>query len=189
MIKKKNERRPFCFISFQTEQAAQEVLRLQRHTIGDISVDVKRAKQKTLSNQQQQQLQQQMYDPYGQQNAYANYGPAIRSYNANAYSTADGYAHWNAYTYNQQANPAAYPYSGSGSTSAPSPGASSYSQYPDYQSNFSTLMHHPIQQQQQQVRMIIILIMVTVLNNRQVFTVVIQTPMVVVMNMPLIIHQ
>jgi len=76
-----------------------------------------------------------MYDPYGQQNAYANYGPAIRSYNANAYSTADGYAHWNAYTYNQQANPAAYPYSGSGSTSAPSPSASSYSQYPDYQSN------------------------------------------------------
>jgi len=52
--KEKNERRPFCFISFQTEQAAQEVLRLQRHTIGDINVDVKRAKPKTLNNQQQQ---------------------------------------------------------------------------------------------------------------------------------------
>jgi RNA recognition motif-containing protein len=88
--KEKNERRPFCFISFQTEQAAQEVLRLQRHTIGDISVDVKRAKPKTINNQQQQQLQQQMYDSYGQQNAYANYGTAVPSYGANAYPTAEG---------------------------------------------------------------------------------------------------
>ncbi len=90
--KEKNERRPFCFISFQTEQAAQEVLRLQRHTIGDMSVDVKRAKPKTLNNnqQQQQQLQQQIYDPYGQQNAYANYGATVPSYGANAYPTADG---------------------------------------------------------------------------------------------------
>jgi len=88
--KEKNERRPFCFISFQTEQAAQEVLRLQRHTIGDISVDVKRAKPKTLNNQQQQ-LQQQIYDPYGQQNTYANYAAAVPSYGANAYpSAADG---------------------------------------------------------------------------------------------------
>jgi RNA recognition motif-containing protein len=86
--KEKNERRPFCFISFQTEQAAQEVLRLQRHTIGDINVDVKRAKPKTLNNQQQQ-LQQQMYDPYGQQGAYANYGSAVPSYSASAYPTAD----------------------------------------------------------------------------------------------------
>jgi hypothetical protein len=45
------------------------------------------------------------------------------------------YAHWNAYTYNQQANPAAYPYGSSNSTTAPSPGTSSYSQYPDHQSN------------------------------------------------------
>jgi hypothetical protein len=45
------------------------------------------------------------------------------------------YAHWNAYTYNQQANPAAYSYGGSGSTGAPSPGTSSYSQYPDQQTN------------------------------------------------------
>jgi hypothetical protein len=45
------------------------------------------------------------------------------------------YAHWNAYTYNQQANPAAYSYSGSGSTGVSSPGTSSFSQYPDHQSN------------------------------------------------------
>lgn len=85
--KEKNERRPFCFISFQTEQAAQEVLRLQRHTIGDISVDVKRAKPKTLNNQQQH-VQQHAYDPYGQQSVYSNYAAAIPSYGANAYSAA-----------------------------------------------------------------------------------------------------
>ncbi len=45
------------------------------------------------------------------------------------------YAHWNAYTYNQQANPAAYPYGGTSSTSAPSSGTSSYSPYPENQSN------------------------------------------------------
>jgi hypothetical protein len=49
-------------------------------------VDVKRAKPKTLNNQQQQQ---QMYDPYGQQNIYANYGTGVPSYGVNAYSTAD----------------------------------------------------------------------------------------------------
>lgn len=88
--KEKNERRPFCFISFQTEQAAQEVLRLQRHTIGEISVDVKRAKPKTLNNQQQQQLQQHMYDPYGQQAVYTNYGAAVSSYGPGAaYPTPD----------------------------------------------------------------------------------------------------
>jgi hypothetical protein len=81
--KEKNERRPFCFISFQNEHSAQEVLRLQKHTIGDITVDVKRAKPKTLNNQQQ------IYDRYGQQNLYANYGTNVPSYGVNAYSTAD----------------------------------------------------------------------------------------------------
>jgi RNA recognition motif-containing protein len=131
--KEKNERRPFCFISFQTEQAAQEVLQIQKHNIGDMSVDVKPAKPKTLNNQQQQQkLQKNIYDPYGQYNAYASYGTNVPSYGANAYSSADRYAHWNAYTYNQQANPATYPYGSSSSTSAPS---STYSQYSDHKSN------------------------------------------------------
>ena len=84
--KEKNERRPFCFISFHTEQAAQEVLRLQRHTIGDITVDVKRAKPKTLNNQQ---LQQQMYGPYGQHVVYANYGAGVPPYGPSAYPTPD----------------------------------------------------------------------------------------------------
>jgi hypothetical protein len=53
-------------------------------------VDVKRAKPKTINNQQQQQLQQQMYDSYGQQTAYANYGAAaVPSYGASAYPSAD----------------------------------------------------------------------------------------------------
>jgi len=132
MIKKKNERRPFCFISFQNEQSAQEVLRLQRHTIGDITVDVKRAKPKTLNNQQQQQ---QMYDPYGQQSLYANYGTGVPSYGVNAYSTADAYAAWNSYPYNQQGNPAAYSYGGSEPAIIPNSASSSYPQYSQHQSN------------------------------------------------------
>lgn len=86
--KEKNERRPFCFISFQNEQSAQEVLRLQKHTIGDVTVDVKRAKPKTMNNQGQQQ-QQHLYDPYGQQSLYSGYGSGVSSYGSNAYSTAD----------------------------------------------------------------------------------------------------
>lgn len=131
--KEKNERRPFCFISFHTEQAAQEVLRLQRHTIGDISVDVKPAKPKTLGNQQQ--LQRQMYDPYGQHMTYANYGTVVPSYGSDTYRTADAYGHWNAYAYNQQGNPMVYSYGNSGSTGISSPGPSSYAQYPDHHSN------------------------------------------------------
>jgi hypothetical protein len=89
--KEKNERRPFCFISFQSEQAAQEVLRLQRHTIGDISVDVKRAKPKTSNNQQQQaQLHQsQVYDHYGQTAAYNNYNAAMPTYGTSGYPVND----------------------------------------------------------------------------------------------------
>ncbi|UJR26290.1 hypothetical protein I4U23_007628 [Adineta vaga] len=134
--KEKNERRPFCFISFQTEQAAQEVLRLQRHTIGDISVDVKRAKPKTSNNQQQQQhqqLKQHLYNPYGQSGGYNNYGQGgASSYGAGAFPANDAYTHWNAYTYNQQANPATYPY---GNSNASTSGTSSYSEYPEHQSN------------------------------------------------------
>ena len=83
--KEKNERRPFCFILFQNEQSAHEVLRLQRHTIGNMTVDVKRAKPKTLNSQSQQQI----YDPYGHQNIYGNYGTAVPSYGVNTYSAVD----------------------------------------------------------------------------------------------------
>lgn len=132
--KEKNERRPFCFISFQNEQSAQEVLRLQRHTIGDITVDVKRAKPKTLNNHQQQQ--QQLYDPYGQQNLYAGYGAGVPSYSVNAYQTADPYGHWNGYSYNHQGNPTAYQYPGSDPNAVQNPASSTaYTQYSQHQSN------------------------------------------------------
>ena len=131
--KEKNERRPFCFISFQNEQSAQEVLRLQKHTIGDVTVDVKRAKPKTSNNQQQQA----MYDPYGQQSVYSSYGSGggVPSYGSSAYSAADPYANWNNYSYNQQANPTGFSYNGSGTSSVPNSGTSSYSQYPQHQLN------------------------------------------------------
>ena len=51
---------------------------------------MKRAKPKTVNNQQQQQQQQtHLYDPYGQQAAYANYNPTIPSYGGSAYPAAD----------------------------------------------------------------------------------------------------
>ncbi|CAF0904463.1 unnamed protein product [Didymodactylos carnosus] len=114
--KEKNERRPFCFISFETEQAAQDVLRIQRHSIGDITVDVKRAKPKTTTNQQQnlydayQQTAQQQY-AYGQQSAYS-YGQ-------------DPYAAWNAYAAYENN---AYSYPSVGATTSPS----AVSNYPGY---------------------------------------------------------
>ncbi|CAF1100262.1 unnamed protein product [Rotaria sordida] len=130
--KEKNERRPFCFISFQNEQSAQEVLRLQRHTIGDITVDVKRAKPKTLNNNQHQQ---QIYDPYGQQNIYTNYGTGVSSYGVNAYPTVDPYATWNNYSYNQPGNPGTYSYGGSDPTGIPNSATLSYPQYSQHQSS------------------------------------------------------
>lgn len=131
--KEKNERRPFCFISFSTEQAAQEVLRLQRHTIGEITVDVKPAKPKTSNNQQQKQIQQQMYDPYSQQVAYANYNTATPSYGVNSYQANDPYSNWGGYNYNPQSNASRYPYPGSVSTTVTNPVATSYQSYPDPQ--------------------------------------------------------
>lgn len=140
--KEKNERRPFCFISFLSEQAAQEVLRLQRHTIGDISVDVKRAKPKTANNQQHQQRGH-LYDPYGQHTAaYANYNATIPSYGGAPYqpaaaaAAADQYANWNAYNYNAQVNQTgAFSYSNNGQAGVSSPGTSGYPTYAEHQSN------------------------------------------------------
>jgi len=125
--KEKNERRPFCFISFQNEQSAQEVLRIQKHSIGDVTVDVKRAKPKTSNNQGQQQ---QLYDPYGQQNLYASYGSAVSSYGSSGYSTNDPYAPWNAYSYNQQVNSTGYAYNGNGATNSATSNYSQYAQHP-----------------------------------------------------------
>ncbi|CAF0792106.1 unnamed protein product [Didymodactylos carnosus] len=66
MDKIKQKRRPFCFILFENEQSAEDVLQQQRHTIGGKQVDCKRANPKNTdnnnsNNQQQQQAQQQSY--------------------------------------------------------------------------------------------------------------------------------
>lgn len=129
--KEKNERRPFCFISFQNEQSAQEVLRLQKHTIGDVTVDVKRAKPKTLNNQSQQQI----YDPYTHQNIYANYGTGVSAYGINAYSAIDPYANWNGYEYQQPDNSGTYSYTNSDPRGIPNLNTLPYPQYSQHQSN------------------------------------------------------
>ena len=105
-------------------------------------------------NNQGQQQQQHLYDPYAQQSLYSGYGSGVSSYGSNAYSTADpsvlifsslsrdsllvslslssSYATWNNYNYNQQANSGGYSYNGSGASNS---GSSSYSQYPQHQMN------------------------------------------------------
>jgi RNA recognition motif-containing protein len=49
----KQKRRPFCFILFENEQSAEEVLKQPRHTISGKSVDCKPANPKTSENNQQ----------------------------------------------------------------------------------------------------------------------------------------
>lgn len=51
--KTKQKRRPFCFILFENEQSAEEVLKQPRHTIAGKPVDCKRANPKTMDNNQQ----------------------------------------------------------------------------------------------------------------------------------------
>jgi RNA recognition motif-containing protein len=49
----KQKRRPFCFILFENEQSAEEVLKQPRHTLGGKSIDCKRANPKSTENSQQ----------------------------------------------------------------------------------------------------------------------------------------
>ena len=53
MDKIKQKRRPFCFILFENEQSAEEVLKQPRHTLAGKSIDCKRANPKTTENNQQ----------------------------------------------------------------------------------------------------------------------------------------
>ncbi|CAF0721297.1 unnamed protein product [Adineta steineri] len=53
MDKIKQKRRPFCFILFENEQSAEEVLKQPRHTIAGKSIDCKRANPKSTENNQQ----------------------------------------------------------------------------------------------------------------------------------------
>jgi RNA recognition motif-containing protein len=49
----KQKRRPFCFILFENEQSAEEVLKQPRHTLAGKSIDCKHANPKNLENNQQ----------------------------------------------------------------------------------------------------------------------------------------
>jgi RNA recognition motif-containing protein len=49
----KQKRRPFCFILFENEQSAEEVLKQPRHTLAGKSIDCKPANPKNLENNQQ----------------------------------------------------------------------------------------------------------------------------------------
>lgn len=53
MDKIKQKRRPFCFILFENEQSAEEVLQQPRHTLAGKSIDCKRANPKNTENNQQ----------------------------------------------------------------------------------------------------------------------------------------
>ncbi|CAF5096854.1 unnamed protein product, partial [Rotaria magnacalcarata] len=53
MDKIKQKRRPFCFILFENEQSAEEVLKQPRHTLAGKTIDCKRANPKTTENNQQ----------------------------------------------------------------------------------------------------------------------------------------
>lgn len=50
--KSKQKRRPFCFILFESEQSAEEVLKQMRHTLAGKTIDCKRANPKTMDNNQ-----------------------------------------------------------------------------------------------------------------------------------------
>ena len=53
MDKVKQKRRPFCFILFENEQSAEEVLKQPRHTLAGKQIDCKRANPKSTENNQQ----------------------------------------------------------------------------------------------------------------------------------------
>lgn len=53
MDKVKQKRRPFCFILFENEQSAEEVLKQPRHNLAGKLIDCKRANPKSTENNQQ----------------------------------------------------------------------------------------------------------------------------------------
>ncbi|CAF0888660.1 unnamed protein product [Rotaria sordida] len=79
----KQKRRPFCFILFENEQSAEEVLKQPRHTLAGKSIDCKRANPKNLENNQQNTtMMQQPLTHYNMPNLNQNlfsYQPQQRS--------------------------------------------------------------------------------------------------------------
>jgi RNA-binding protein Musashi len=79
----KQKRRPFCFILFENEQSAEEVLKQPRHTLAGKSIDCKHANPKNLENNQQNNpmMQQQLthYNMPGLNQNLFQYQPQQRS--------------------------------------------------------------------------------------------------------------
>ncbi|CAF1618329.1 unnamed protein product [Adineta ricciae] len=59
----KQKRRPFCFVLFENEESAEEVLQQPRHTINGKSIDCKRANPKSTENNQQNNTNHSMQAP------------------------------------------------------------------------------------------------------------------------------
>lgn len=72
----KQKRRPFCFILFENEQSAEEVLKQPRHTLAGKPIDCKRANPKSPENNQQNAAMiQQPITPYNIPNLNQNLFP------------------------------------------------------------------------------------------------------------------
>jgi len=105
----KQKRRPFCFILFEDEQSAEEVLKQPRHTLAGKSIDCKRANPKNLENNQQNNnmIQQPLthYNMPGLNQNLFQYQPQQRSQQQLQYQQVALAAQQQHYPfYNQQTN-------------------------------------------------------------------------------------
>lgn len=81
MDKVKQKRRPFCFILFENEQSAEDVLKQPRHTIGGKTIDCKRANPKsTEANQPNINIPNPMQPPLTHFNMAGGLNPAPYPY-------------------------------------------------------------------------------------------------------------
>jgi len=107
--KTKQKRRPFCFILFEEEQSAEEVLKQPRHTLAGKPIDCKHANPKNLdNNQQNSHLMQQPLAHYNMPGLNQNlfqYQPSQRSQHQLQYQQVAMAAQQQHYPfYNQQTN-------------------------------------------------------------------------------------
>jgi RNA recognition motif-containing protein len=105
----KQKRRPFCFILFENEQSAEEVLKQPRHTLAGKSIDCKHANPKNMENNQQNNhmIQQQLthYNMPGLNQNLFQYQPQQRSQHQLQYQQVALAAQQQHYPfYNQQTN-------------------------------------------------------------------------------------
>jgi RNA recognition motif-containing protein len=111
----KQKRRPFCFILFENEQSAEEVLKQSRHTLAGKPIDCKRANPKNMENNQQNtNIMQQPLTHYNMPNLNQNlfqYQPQQRSQQPLQYQQAAAlaaqqqhYPYYNSSSLGQQTN-------------------------------------------------------------------------------------